>query len=130
MLSTRGIDAPRNFSHNRNMKSIAFSFIVILAIQRPPLWSSGQNFWLQIQRSWVPFPAFPDLLRSSGLERNPHSLVRTTEELLGRYSSGSGQENRDYRLGGSIALTTQHPLSAKVGTTSPTSGGRSVGIVR
>jgi hypothetical protein len=32
--------------------------------------------------------------------------------------------------GGSVALTTQHPLSAKVGTTSPTSGGRSVGIVR
>jgi hypothetical protein len=32
--------------------------------------------------------------------------------------------------GGSVALTTQHPLSAKVGTTLPTSGGRSVGIVR
>jgi hypothetical protein len=32
--------------------------------------------------------------------------------------------------GGSVALTTQHPLSAKVGTTSPRSGGRSVGIVR
>jgi hypothetical protein len=31
---------------------------------------------------------------------------------------------------GSVALTTQHPLSAKVGTTSPTSGDRSVGIVR
>jgi hypothetical protein len=30
----------------------------------------------------------------------------------------------------SLALTTQHPLSAKVGTTSPTSGGRWVGIVR
>jgi hypothetical protein len=26
-------------------------------------------------------------------------------------------------------LTTQHPLSAKVGTTSPRSGGRSVGMV-
>jgi hypothetical protein len=30
-----------------------------------------------------------------GLERGPLSLVRTTEELLGRNSSGSGQENRD-----------------------------------
>jgi hypothetical protein len=30
----------------------------------------------------------------------------------------------------SVSLTTQHPLSAKVGTTSPTSVGRSVGIVR
>jgi hypothetical protein len=29
-----------------------------------------------------------------------------------------------------VALTTQHPLCAEVGTTSQTSGGRSVGIVR
>jgi hypothetical protein len=35
-----------------------------------------------------------------GLERGPLSLVRTTEELLGRNSSGSGQENRDQRPGG------------------------------
>ena len=27
---------------------------------RPPLWSSGQSFWLQIQRSRVRFPALPD----------------------------------------------------------------------
>jgi hypothetical protein len=31
----------------------------------------------------------------AGLERGPLSLVRTTEELLGRNSSGSGLENRD-----------------------------------
>jgi hypothetical protein len=30
-----------------------------------------------------------------GLERGPLSLVRTTEELLERNSSGSDQENRD-----------------------------------
>jgi hypothetical protein len=47
---------------------------------RPPLWSSGQSFWLQIQRSQVRFPALPDFLRS--LERGPLSLVRTIEELL------------------------------------------------
>jgi hypothetical protein len=37
-----------------------------------------------------------------GLERGPLtiSLVRTTEELLGRNSSGCGQENRDSRPGG------------------------------
>ena len=33
---------------------------------RPPLWSSGQSFWLQIQRSRVRFPALPDFLNSSG----------------------------------------------------------------
>jgi hypothetical protein len=32
---------------------------------RPPLWSSGHSFWLQIQRSWVRFLALPDFLRSS-----------------------------------------------------------------
>jgi hypothetical protein len=32
----------------------------------PPLWSSGQSFWLQIQRSRVRFPELPDLLSSSG----------------------------------------------------------------
>jgi hypothetical protein len=29
-------------------------------------WSSGHSFWLQMQRSWVRFPALPDFLRSSG----------------------------------------------------------------
>ena len=33
---------------------------------RPPLWSCGQSFWLQIQRSRVRFPALPDFLSSSG----------------------------------------------------------------
>ena len=33
---------------------------------RPPLWSSGQSFWLQIQRSRVRFSALPDILSGSG----------------------------------------------------------------
>ena len=32
---------------------------------RPPLWSSGHSFSLQIQRSRVLFPALPDFLSSS-----------------------------------------------------------------
>jgi len=31
-----------------------------------PLWSSGQSFWLQIQRSRGRSPALPDFLSSSG----------------------------------------------------------------
>jgi hypothetical protein len=64
------------------------------------------------------------------LERGPLSLVRTSEELLEGKRSGSGLENRDKRTSESVALTTRHPPSANVGTTSPTNGGRSVGIVR
>jgi len=37
-------------------------------IFRPPLWSRGQSFWLQIQRSRVRSPALPDFLSSSGSE--------------------------------------------------------------
>jgi hypothetical protein len=33
---------------------------------RPPLWSSGQSTWLQIQRSRVRFPALPNFPWSSG----------------------------------------------------------------
>jgi hypothetical protein len=35
-------------------------------------------------------------LKIVGPERGPPSLVSTTEELLGRKSSGSGLENREY----------------------------------
>jgi hypothetical protein len=34
-----------------------------------------------------------------GLEPGPFSLVSTMEELLGRNSSGSGLENREYGRG-------------------------------
>jgi hypothetical protein len=50
---------------------------------RPPLWSSGQSFWLQIRRSRVQFPALPHFsLEVVSLERGPLSLARITEELL------------------------------------------------
>jgi hypothetical protein len=32
----------------------------------PPLWSSGHSSWLQIQSSWVRFPALTNFLKSSG----------------------------------------------------------------
>jgi hypothetical protein len=64
-----------------------------------------------------------------GLERGPLSLVRIIEELLEWKSSGSDLENR-INGRGSVALTTQRPLSANLALTSPTSGDRSVVIVR
>jgi hypothetical protein len=64
------------------------------------------------------------------LERDPLSLVMIIEELLEWKSSGSGQENR---INGRVdplrwPRDTLHPQ--KLALTSPTSGGRSVCIVR
>jgi hypothetical protein len=62
-------------------------------------------------------PALPDFLRS------------TIEELLGRESSGSGLENREYGLG--IRRADHVTLYPQIlALTSPTCGGRSIGIVR
>jgi hypothetical protein len=64
------------------------------------------------------------------LERGPLSLVSTTEELLERKSRGSVLENSEYgrrnlsrRLRGTL-------YPQKLTVTSPTSGGRLIGIVR
>jgi hypothetical protein len=59
-----------------------------------------------------------------------YSLVSTTEELIGRESSGYGLESREYgsRDPSRSQLGTLYPQ--KLALTSPTSGGRSIGIVR
>jgi hypothetical protein len=46
-----------------------------------------------------------------GLERGPVGLVRTSEELLERKSSGSGLENREYGCRDHVV-----PYTAIVGT--------------
>jgi hypothetical protein len=48
----------------RTKHSLQLNFVICIC--GPPLWSSGQSFWLQIQRSGVRFPARPDFLSSSG----------------------------------------------------------------
>jgi hypothetical protein len=69
--------------HNTMSAALKKNFGQQLSSSRPPLWSSGHSFWLQIQRSRVRSPALPDFLTSKGgLERGPLSLVITTEELL------------------------------------------------
>jgi hypothetical protein len=65
-----------------------------------------------------------------GLEWGPLSLVSITEELLGRDSSGSGLENREYGRGDLLRWPRDNLNPQKLVVTSPTSSGRSVGIVR
>jgi hypothetical protein len=65
-----------------------------------------------------------------GLERGPLSLVSTTEELLGRNSSGSGLETRGYGRRDPSHLLHVTLYHQKLTVASPTRGRRSVGIVR
>jgi hypothetical protein len=96
----------------------------------PPLWSSGQSAWLQIQRSRFDSRRYQVFWEVVGLIRAQLSPVSTTVELLERKSSGSGLVSREY---GHTDLShwprdTLYPQ--KLALTSPTSGNRSVGIGR
>jgi hypothetical protein len=98
---------------------------------RPPLWSSGQSSCLQIQRPWFDSRLYQIFWEVVDLERGPFSLVSTIEELPGRKSSGSGlQENRDYGRRDPPLWPRDTLYPQKLALTSPTSGGRSVGIFR
>jgi hypothetical protein len=63
------------------------------------------------------------------LERGPLSLVSTTEELLGRNRSFSGLVSREYGHRDPLRWRRDILYPQKLALTSPTSGGRSVGIV-
>jgi hypothetical protein len=68
----------------------------MLHVVRPPLWSSGQSCWLQIQRSGFDSRHYQMFCEVVGLEQGPLSLVSTSEELLERKSSGPSLERREY----------------------------------
>jgi hypothetical protein len=65
-----------------------------------------------------------------GLERGPLSVMSTKEELLGRNSSGSGLEIREYGRGDPLRWLHNTLYLQKLALTSPTRDGRSVSIVR
>jgi hypothetical protein len=64
------------------------------------------------------------------LERGLLSLVSTVGELLGWNSSGSGLEIREYGRGDPIRWRSDNLYPQKLVLTSPTIGGRSVGMIR
>jgi hypothetical protein len=62
---------------------------------RPPLWSSDQSSWIQIQRSRVRFPALQDFLRNSGSGTGSTQPRDDHWGTAWKKSSGSGLENRN-----------------------------------
>jgi hypothetical protein len=94
------------------------------------LWSSGQSSWLQIQRPGFYSRRYQIFWEVVGLERGPLRLVTTIEELLETKSSGSGLEIREYGRRDPSRWPRGSLYLQKLALTSPTSGGRSVGIVR
>jgi hypothetical protein len=96
----------------------------------PPLWSSGQSSWLQIQRSGFDSWRNQIFWEVVGLEQGPLSLMSTTKELLGRKSSGYGLENREYACRDPSCWPCDILYPQKLPQTLLTNSGHSVGIVR
>jgi hypothetical protein len=105
-------------------------FKILTAVIRPSLWPSGQSSWLQIQRSGFDSQRNQIFWEVVGLERGPLSLVSTIEELHERKSGGSGLEIREYGRRDPSRWRRGTIYPQKLALISPTSGGRSVGLVR
>jgi hypothetical protein len=97
---------------------------------RPPIWSSGQSFWVQIQRSRFDSQRYQIFWEVVSLEQGPLSLVRIIEELLEKTVAASVYKTEINGHGDSLRWPRDILYPLKLALTSPTSGGRSVGIVR
>ena len=80
-----------------NYRIAGTTFCVDISVDTgPPLWSSGQSFCLQIQRSRVRSPALPDFLSSSG-SGTGSTLPREVKlrSYLNKKVAAPGSEHRD-----------------------------------
>jgi hypothetical protein len=98
-----------------------------LSASRPPLWSSGQSSWLQILR-----PGFDSRHYQKKSSRSGTGSTQPREYNRGatwQESSGSCLENREYGRRDPSRWPRGILYPQMLAITSPTSGGRSVGIV-
>ena len=95
----------------------------------PPLWSSGQSFWLQIQRSRVRFQALPDFLSISGSETGSTQPRELNWGATWIKKVAAPVQKTEINGRGDLLPWPREPLyPQKLALTSPTGGGRSVGI--
>jgi hypothetical protein len=80
------------------------------------LWSSGQGFWLHIQRYGFDSRRYQIFWEVVGLERGVLILLSTTEELLERKNKSSSLENLNYDFRDPPRWPRDTSLSAKAYT--------------
>jgi hypothetical protein len=114
----------------QNVSRSLLYFIFIMPISKgPPLLSSGQCSWVQLQSSGFDSQSYQILWEAVDLERGPLSLVSTTEEVLERKSSGSCLESREYDRRDPLPWPRGILYPQKLVLTPPTGGGSSVRMV-
>jgi hypothetical protein len=85
-------------------------------VRGPPLWSSGQSSWLQIQRSGIDSRYYQIFWEVVCLERGLLASWVELRRYLKRKSSGYGLESRDYGRWYPPCWLRDTLLSSKVGT--------------
>jgi hypothetical protein len=97
---------------------------------KPPLWSSGQSFWLltRVPGSITGVARF--FWAAVGLERGPLSLVNNLRSYLEEIVAAPGLENRSYDRRDSLRWPRDTFYPLKFALASLTGGDCSIGIVR
>jgi hypothetical protein len=104
-------------------------FFVLFCVVRPPLWSSSQSSWLQVQRSGFDSRRYQIFWEVVGLQQGPFSLVSRIEALLETKCSGSSLESRKYSHRDLSRWPPGTLYPRKLALTSPRNGSHSVNIV-
>jgi hypothetical protein len=119
------------FQCSTRWNEVGTNFNTVNPHYRLSLWSSGQSFWLQIQRSRVLFQALQDCLRSRGVWNGVHSASwgQLSSYLIEKGAAPVKKTEINGR-GNSLRWPRNALYLQKLALTSLTSGGSSVGIVR